>query len=97
MPKKYKLRQAAKDDLKGIGRYTLKNHGKAQRNKYLLGLNERFEYLGENPLFGRSCDDVKEGYHCSDYQKHVVFYTIKKDYVEIQAVLYEGMIPQLHL
>jgi plasmid stabilization system protein ParE len=39
---KYKLRQAARNDLKDIGRYTLKHHGKIQRDKYLNGFKERF-------------------------------------------------------
>jgi hypothetical protein len=43
---KYKLRQEAIEDLKEIGRYTLKNHGKNhgknQRNIYLHGINKRF-------------------------------------------------------
>ncbi|MEE8058167.1 MAG: type II toxin-antitoxin system RelE/ParE family toxin [Pseudomonadales bacterium] len=94
---KYKLRQAAKNDLKEIGRYTLKNHGKTQRDKYLKGLEERFELLSGNPGFGRPRDDIKAGYHCSDYGKHVVFYCIRKNFVEILAVLHNSMVPELHL
>ncbi len=97
MATKYKLRQAAKNDLKDIGQYTLKHHGKIQRDKYLNGLKERFELLGETPKLGSSRDDIKTGYHCSDYNKHVVFYVIRKDYVEILAVLHESMIPERHL
>ena len=97
MAKKYKLRQAAKNDLRDIGRYTLKHHGKIQRDKYLNGLKERFKLLGDNPNFGRPRDDIKTGYHCSDYNKHVVFYIIRKDYVEILAILHECMIPEHHL
>ena len=97
MPIKYRLRQSARDDLKDIARYTLKHHGKVQRDRYLNGLKERFELLGENPNFGRSRDDVKIGCHCSDYNKHVVFYVIQNDYVEILAILHERMIPERHL
>lgn len=43
---RFKLRQAAKNDLKEIGRYTLKNYGQAQRDKYLKGLEQRFKLLG---------------------------------------------------
>jgi len=97
MAKGYKLRQAAKNDLKKIGRYTLTHYGKIQRDKYLNGLEERFILLGENPNFGRPRDDIKTGYHCSDYNKHVVFYLIQKDYVEIFAILHERMMPKHHL
>jgi len=94
---KYKLRQAARNDLKDIGRYTLKNYGKTQRNKYLKGLEERFKLLGETPYFGRPRDDIKAGYRCSDYEKHVVFYYIQNDFVEIFGILHSSMDPELHL
>lgn len=94
---RFKLRQAAKNDLKEIGRYTLKNCGQAQRDKYLKGLEQRFKLLGENPGFGRPREDVKAGYHCSHYEKHAVFYRIGKDFVEIIAVLHSSMMPELHL
>lgn len=97
MVKKYKLRQAALGDLKSIGRYTLKHHGKIQRDKYLTRLKERFVLLGENPHFGRPRDDIKTGYHCSDCGKHVVFYRIQKEHVEIVAILHESMMPERHL
>jgi len=94
---KYKLRQTARNDLKDIGRYTLKNHGQTQRDKYLTGLSERFELLGENPYFGRPCNDIKTGYYCSDYNKHAIFYLIQKNYVDILAVLHKSMMPERHL
>jgi toxin ParE1/3/4 len=52
MATKYKLRQTAIDDLREIGKYTLENYGKTQRDKYLDGLKERFELLSNNPNFG---------------------------------------------
>jgi toxin ParE1/3/4 len=91
---KYKLRRTAIDDLREIGKYTLENYGKAQRDKYLNGLKERFELLGNNPNFGRSRDDVKEGYRCSAYGKHIVFYTVSEGTVEIIGILHERMVPE---
>lgn len=65
--------------------------------KSMVSGNRRFELLGENPNFGRARDDIKIGYHCSDYNKHVVFYVIQNDCVEILAILHERMIPERHL
>lgn len=90
----YKLHAAARNDLKDIGRYTLKNFGVIQRNHYLEG---RFGLLGENPALGRPCDEVKAGYRCSHYGQHVVFYIVQKDYVEILAILHSSMLPERHL
>ena len=97
MTKKYKLRQAAINDLRKIGSYTLQNYGINQRNSYLTGLKDRFELLGENPQFGRPRNDVKEGYLCSEYKEHVVFYSYSNHYTEILAVLHKSMLPDQHL
>ena len=59
---KYTLRETAKKDLKEIGRYTKKNWGVEQRNKYLQQFSKRFLWLAENPLFGRARNEVKHGY-----------------------------------
>jgi toxin ParE1/3/4 len=94
MSTKYKLRQTAIDDLREIGKHTLENYGKTQRDKYLDGLKERFELLGNNPNFGRSRDDVKAGYRCSTFGKHIVFYTLPEGTVEIIGILHERMVPE---
>lgn len=94
MANKFKLRRAAIDDLREIENYTRMNYGRSQRDKYLKGLGERFELLGTNPNFGRSRDDVKTGYRSSAYGKHVVFYTVRADVVEIVGILHERMVPE---
>ncbi len=93
MPAKYTLRQFAKDNIKEIGRYTLKHHGKSQRNIYLTGLKDRFEQLAVNPNLGRIRYDIKEGCHCYAYQKHIIFYRKQSTHIEILAVLHERMLP----
>jgi toxin ParE1/3/4 len=97
MAKKYKLRQTAIHDLRNIGRYTLKHHGKVQRDKYLNGLEKRFELLSSNPNFGRPRDDIKPGYRCSEYGKHVVFDKVPRGATEIIAILHESMVPERNL
>lgn len=66
----------AKDDLKNIGRYTRKKWGIKQRNKYLLGLEERFQWLAENSNMGSSRDEIKEGYYSFPHERHTIFYMI---------------------
>ena len=66
----------AKDDLKAIGRYTKKNWGIKQRNKYLLGLEERFQWLAEHPNMGSRRDEIKEGYFSFPHESHTIFYMI---------------------
>ena len=66
----------AREDIKKIGRYTHKKWGIKQRDKYLLGLEQRFQWLADNPKIGSNRDEIKEGYHSFLYEKHTVFYTI---------------------
>tara|TARA_R110000868_G_scaffold375215_1_gene639710 strand:+ start:444 stop:686 length:243 start_codon:yes stop_codon:yes gene_type:complete len=73
MEKKYKLRQSAREDIKKIGRYTLKKYGMAKRNEYLLGLESQFESIAEMPLKARQRNDIRVGYYSSSYKRHAFF------------------------
>jgi toxin ParE1/3/4 len=97
MVQKYKVRQSAKEDIKDIGHYTLKQHGRIQRDKYLKGIKECFDLIADAPTLGRLRNDIRQGYYCKEYGKHVVFYLIKNNHIEITAILHESMIPQHHL
>lgn len=66
----------AKEDIKKIGHYTRKKWGIKQRDIYLLGLEQRFQWLAANPKIGSSRDEIKEGYHSFLYEKYTVFHTI---------------------
>ena len=83
MSTNYTLRENAKKDLKEIGRYTKKRWGIEQRKKYLQQLSNRFLWLAENPLYGRTRDEVKQGYYSYNEGSHVIFYIIKNDSIEI--------------
>ncbi|MBL4608673.1 MAG: type II toxin-antitoxin system RelE/ParE family toxin [Pseudomonadales bacterium] len=97
MDKNYKLRQAAKEDLEEIARYTKNEWGVKQRDKYLHALSKHFALLGDNPKLGRRRTEIKTGYYSSDYESHVVFYLICENHIEILGVLHKSMIPKRHL
>lgn len=67
------LTPRAKADLKNIGRYTQNEWGVQQRNKYLLGLEQRFGWLANNAYMGVRRDDIKKGYYCFPHEKHMIF------------------------
>ena len=97
MARNYKLRQQAKQDIKKIGRYTFKKYGKSKRDKYLRGLSKAFKSLAEMPYRGQLRDDIRKDYYSCQYKKHVIFYRIHTDYVEIVAVLHNKMLPENYL
>jgi toxin ParE1/3/4 len=86
------LTQAALADLKEIGCYTESRWGREQRNRYLAFLDEGFHLLAANPLMGRDCSDIREGYRKYVVGKHVIFYrSPDSGLVEITRILHQRM------
>lgn len=89
---KYTLREVAKEDPKEIGRYTKKHWGIEQRNKYLHQFNKRFAWLAKNSRYGRTREEIKQGYYSYDEGSHVIFYTIGNNSIEILGIIHKKMI-----
>lgn len=89
--KKYRVTLRARDDLKNIGRYTKKIWGASQRNSYLKEIEERFQWLAENPLIGKHRTDICEGYYSFPQGEHVVFYLIGNNIIDIIGIPHKEM------
>ncbi|MGV3279195.1 type II toxin-antitoxin system RelE/ParE family toxin [Rickettsiales bacterium LUAb2] len=87
----------AKDDLKQIWRYTYRNYGDIQANKYHNELDVQFNLLLTNPYIGVSCDYIQEGYRKYHTNKHFIIYKILKDTIYIVRVLSDKMDYNIHL
>jgi len=87
----FRITPRARDDLKNIGRYTLKIWGKEQRDTYLKNLDKRFAWLAENPRLGRHRPDVQEGYYCFPQGSHLVFYILRDNGIDIIGVPHQDM------
>jgi toxin ParE1/3/4 len=92
------LTNKAKADLKAIGHYTQSKWGRAQRDKYLTMLDECFQDLAEDPLKGKDCSEIREGYRKYNAGSHVIFYRqIAAGTIEIVRVLHGRMDVERHL
>lgn len=88
----FSLTKKAVADLLEIGRYTEQHWGKEQRNKYLAQLDACFHQVAADPLKGRDCSDIREGYRKMIVGSHVVFYRQKnRAEIEIVRVLHGRM------
>lgn len=87
----FRITPRARDDLKEIGRYTLKIWGKKQCNIYLRDLNIRFQWLAQNPRLGKHRADVKEGYYCFPQGSHVIFYILRDGGIDIIGIPHQHM------
>ena len=94
--KRFKVTKRARADLLAIGRFTEKEWGLVQRDYYLKQFDDAFHLLGENPMLGKTCEDVLPGYRKIPQGSHVIYYKVT-DSVEVIRILHERMEPDTRL
>ena len=87
----YRLRALAQNDLEDIWAYTYNEWGLTQADSYLQSIITRFDWLAKSPQSGKKRDDVKAGYYCFPEGKHLIFYTINKNTIEIIGIPHQQM------
>lgn len=86
------LTNLAKADLKEIGHYTQVQWGRDQRVLYLNMLDVCFQQMAANPLKGKDCSDIRDGYRKLNAGSHLIFYRQKTfDIIEIVRILHGRM------
>jgi toxin ParE1/3/4 len=93
----YKLSGKASADVDDMYEYTIVNFGIEQARTYLHGLRHCFKALAENPLQGRTADELASELRRYEYQSHVVFYREMEQYTLIVRVLHKRMDFALHV
>ncbi|MFS4494572.1 type II toxin-antitoxin system RelE/ParE family toxin [Maribacter sp. 2308TA10-17] len=84
---KYIISIKAKNDIKSIAKYTIKEFGKSQSLKYANGLKLILGELANNPELGRRYVAVKNQMLLRyRFKSHVVFYYIISDGIFIVRV-----------
>ena len=91
MSNSFRLTPRAAADLDAIADYTIETWGLAQLETYLMGFNNRFQWLAENPLTGRERNDVHPGYRSYLEGSHVIFYITNDDLVDIIGIPHKSM------
>jgi toxin ParE1/3/4 len=83
----------AEEDIDQITAYTTRTWGWRQTNHYLAKLEDGFNLLAQNPTVGRPCDSIRPGLRRFEIGKHVVFYVLVPNGIQILRVLHQQMIP----
>jgi toxin ParE1/3/4 len=91
MQKKATITPIARSDLIDISRYTDKKWGRPQRFKYVKQLKDRFSYLADNPHIGRKRGEIFGSHYSYHEGRHVIFYRITSEGIEILRVLHDSM------
>ena len=88
----FKLRAAARNDLKKIALFTEKRWGREQRNRYLRQIDEAFHQLVENEAIGTRCDYLRPGYRKFPVGSHIIYYKGgNPGFIEITRILHKRM------
>ncbi len=97
MPNDYKLTLAAKNDLKEIWRDTVERWSEQQAEKYIYQLEKKFKDLATTPKLGRSRPDIQKGYRSLPEGKHIIFYRVADNIIEIIGIPHASMDVETHL
>jgi toxin ParE1/3/4 len=87
----FRLSAKSFEDLKTIGRFTLKYWGREQHKIYLSKLDESFHILADQPQLGIARDDIRKGYRVYHVGRHLIFYRQKPAGIEIIRILHDRM------
>ena len=84
---KYRLSNAAKEDLIRIHHYGVEKFGVTQADKYFDSFFEYFDIIAQRPFSFESADYIKTGYRGCVCGPDSIFYKINNGVVEIMAII----------
>lgn len=87
------LRPLARQDLADIYDYSRATFGDPTAERYITAFFEAFDALSTTPNLGVVCDDIRQGYRRLPVRKHVVFYRVEVERVEVIRILHRRMLP----
>ena len=93
----YRLTPDAQTDLIVIRRFTVKQWGTAQSQKYLLELRQTIRLLAETPSLGKSRPDVGSSVLSFPHVSRVIYYVAHEQQLIVFGVLHKRRVPGNHL
>ena len=93
----YRLTPDARSDLIEIRRYTLKQWGRSQSQKYLSELRQIIRLLAETPTIGKHRPEVASGVFSFPHVSHVIYYVVHAHQLVVFGVIHKRMLLANHL
>jgi toxin ParE1/3/4 len=87
----YRLSPAAIKDLESIWQYTQQQWGVDQAQRYFETLVSAFESIAQTPNTSPACDHIRAGYRRQLIEKHVIYFRITTDGVDVIRILHVRM------
>ncbi|TAN70702.1 MAG: type II toxin-antitoxin system RelE/ParE family toxin [Methylobacter sp.] len=88
---KIRLTQAAEQHLEDIWFYTLSEWSEEQANQYVSMIEQGVMQLLDNPYIGKSRPEIKKDLRSLQIQKHLIFYLVGTEYIDIIGILHSRM------
>lgn len=93
----YRLTPAAQQDLSSIWDFTQERWDIRQAETYVAEIRLAIERIADDPVRGRACDEIREGYRRYSIGSHLLFYVESADGVDVIRILHQRMDPTRHL
>ncbi len=94
---RFRLSRDAANDLKEIYRYSFRQFGEAQADRYFAALDDCFALICQHPRLGRDYGRVKPDVRRHEHLRHSIYYRVAEDHVLILRVLGSERDPARHL
>ncbi len=91
----YRLTRQADRNLIDIYLYSAERFGIRQADSYANSLQKTFDLLADNPLMGRTADEIRPGLRRHEHASHVIFYRQTNQGLLIVGVIHGRMRPDL--
>jgi len=92
----YKLSPLAEDDLYKIISTTINSWGNEQAKEYAQNIDAALIKLAQYPDFGRERNEVYNGAKSFPVEKHIVFYQVSDNGIDVARILHQRMDPSKH-
>jgi toxin ParE1/3/4 len=93
----YRLSPAAERDLEGIWKYTRREWGLEQAERYTDLLSAAFQVLAEAPKSAPACGHIRQGYRRRNVERHMIYFRITDYGIASVRIIHERMDAPHHL
>jgi toxin ParE1/3/4 len=87
----YRLSPTAERDLEGIWKYTRRECGLEQAERYTDLLTAAFQVLAESPKLAPACDHTRQRYRRRNVERHMIYFRLTDYGIAIIRILHERM------
>ncbi|MCW5700066.1 MAG: type II toxin-antitoxin system RelE/ParE family toxin [Rhodospirillales bacterium] len=87
----------AETDLENIWLCSFERWNEEQADRYYDELIRGIERLSDNPMLGKSREQIRKGYRSIQINRHVVYYRLQDNIIDIVRVLHQRMMPEKYI